>query len=56
MKMTLYYVARDMDYHNMVHYIAGPFGAYHQAVDAKDESNDISDRLRVVEQTIEVEE
>jgi len=55
MKMTLYYVGMYMDYQNMMQYIAGPFGAYHQAMDAKDASTLSSEYLRIVEQTIDVE-
>jgi hypothetical protein len=54
--MTLYYVARQSDYQNTMLYVAGPFGAYHQACDAKDNSTFSSEYLRIVEQTIEVNE
>ena len=56
MIMTLYYVARDLDYQNELRYVAGPFASYSAAVNSKEESFFDSDQLKVVEQTITVTE
>ena len=57
MKLSLYYVARrynDYEGGDKLLYVAGPFGHYAEALDAKRNSVYTSDYLDIVEQEVKV--
>ena len=63
MKLNLYYVVRvyeggtdSIGRSDDCEYVAGPFKSYSGALEAKRETNLISNRLEVVTQTVEVNE